>query len=328
MSGIPVYTGCWQDHSRGQILGDTVTLDIRWGSHLIAALSTFIGLVGTVLWSLVAFAIHQCRAAPDSEDAVFFRQQVVYRNQASILDAFFDILKICWAWRRRKAVGKRVDGLERRPFLFSLPPLLIFMAFTAAGIFISEVAGPTYRSKNVKVGSSRCGYFSFDTSTADGARAFSLKKLNDTMTGRQYAKSCYHSNSTFTDCSIFPVQSLPYNSSLVECPFGADPSGQVSCLPGQGNALQMDTGLLDTNKYLGINTASANRLLIRNIVTCSPIRIHDYVEIATTDDANFPLWEIYLGPIPAISNYTSGYATHTRSDVVGYQITQLPIPKL
>jgi hypothetical protein len=321
MSAIPVYIGRWQDHSRGPILGATITLDVRWGGHLIAALSTFIGFVGTALWSLLAFAIHQYRAAPDSEDAVFFQQQVVYRNQASTLDAFLDLLKIFWAWRRRKAVGKRVNGLGRRSFLLSLPPFLIFAAFTIAGIFISEVAGPTYRSNNVKVGSSRCGYFSFDLSIADGARAFALKRLNDTMTGRQYAKSCYHSNSTFTDCSLFPVQSLPYNSSLVECPFGKDPSGQVSCLPDQGNALQMDTGLLDTDSYLGINAAPSNRLLIRNIVTCSPIRIQDYVEIATTDDANFPLWEVYLGPVLAVSNYTYSYATHTRSDIVGYQIT-------
>ena len=72
MSSVPVYIGRWQDHSRGQILGDTITLDVRWGGHLIAALSTFIGLVGTALWSLLAFAIHQYRAAPDNEDAVFF----------------------------------------------------------------------------------------------------------------------------------------------------------------------------------------------------------------------------------------------------------------
>jgi hypothetical protein len=86
----------------------------------------------------------------------FFQQQVVYRNQASTFDAFLDIVKIFWAWRRRKAVGKRVDELGRRSFIFSLPPLLIFAAFTAAGIFIGEVAGPTYRSNHVKIGGSRC----------------------------------------------------------------------------------------------------------------------------------------------------------------------------
>jgi hypothetical protein len=83
----------------------------------------------------------------------------------------------------------------------------------------------------------------------------------------------------------------------------------------------MDTGLLDTDRYLGINAAPANRLLIRNIVTCSPIRIHDYVEIATTNDANFPLWEIYLGPVPGISNIHTATRLIPRSDVVRYQTT-------
>jgi len=183
------------------------------------------------------------------------------------------------------------------------------------------VAGPTYRSNNVKVGSSRCGYFSFNTTTAEGVRAFELKTLNDTMTARQYSKNCYHSNSTFTDCSLLPVQSLPYNSSLVECPFGNDPSGEVSCLPDQGKALQMDTGLLDTDRHLGINAAPSNRLLVRSSLTCSPIRIHDYVEIDASDDPNFPLWAVYMGAVPGVSNFTYRYATHTRSDVVGYQIT-------
>src|SRR5271170_751064 len=108
MAAIPIYTGRWLDHSRGPILGDTVTLDVRWGGYLIAASSTFIGLVGTALWSLVALAIHQYRAGPDKQDAVFFQQQVVYRNQASTFDAFLEILRIFWSWRRRERVGKRV----------------------------------------------------------------------------------------------------------------------------------------------------------------------------------------------------------------------------
>lgn len=321
MSAIPIYTGRWHDHSRGSILGDTVTLDVRWGSYLIAALSTFIGLVGTALWSLLAFVIHQCRVSRDNEDAVYFQQQVVYRNQGSTIGAFLDLVKIFWAWRRKTDDGNRAHGLGRRSCMFSLPPLLIFAAFTAAGIFIGEVAGPTYRSNDVKIGSSRCGYFTFNIKTADGAQDLELKTVNDTMNGRQYSKNCYHSNSSFGDCSVFPVQSLPYSSSFVDCPFGNDPSGSKLCLPDQSRALQMDTGLLDTDRHLGINAAQVNRLLVRNTVTCSPIRVHDYIEIVATEDPNFPFWDFYMGPVLGISNYTYRYPTHTVSDIVGYQIT-------
>jgi len=322
MSSIPVYTGRWHDYSRSQILGDTITLDVRWGGYLIAALSTFIGLVGTALWSLIAFIIHQCRARPCEEDGVFFQQQVVYRNQGTPVGALLDLIEICWAWRSKRPHGQRVDRLKRRSCFYSLPPLLVFASFTAAGVFISEVAGPTYESKSVRIKSSRCGFFSYDISTVEGRRAEDLKAVNDTLSARQYAKTCYHSNVSFTDCALFPVQSLPYNSSLVPCPFGADPSGQNSCIPGSGEALQLDTGLLDTNQYLGINAAPQNRLLLRNTVTCSPIRIHDYVEVLNNTDPAFPSLQynmggIYLDP----SQWTYIYDTHARADVVSYQIT-------
>jgi hypothetical protein len=322
MSSIPVYIGRWQDHSRGQILGDTVTLDVRWGGYLIAALSTFVGLVGTALWSLTAFIVHQYRARPGEEDGVFFHQQVVYRNQGSTAGALLDLIKICWAWRSKRPEGPRVTRLKRRSCFYSLPPLLIFAVFTAAGVFISEVAGSTYGSNSVRVKSSRCGFFSYDTSTVEGRRAEDLKAVNDTLSSRQYAKTCYHSNATFSDCTLFPVQSLPYNSSMVQCPFGADPSGQNSCIPGSGEALQMDTGLLDTNQHLGINAAPENRLLFRNIVTCSPIRIRDYLEVLNNTDPAFPSLQYDMGSVyvtPGEGTYV--YDTHTRADEVAYQIT-------
>src|SRR5690348_12594028 len=100
MSSMPVYLGRWQDNSRPGILGDTVTLEVRWGVYLIAALSTFVGLVGTALWSIVAFSIHQCRAKPDNDNAVFFQQQIIYRNQGTPLGALLDLVGVCWAWRK------------------------------------------------------------------------------------------------------------------------------------------------------------------------------------------------------------------------------------
>ena len=322
MSSIPVYIGRWQDYSRNRILGDTVTLDVRWGGYLIAALSTFIGLVGTAVWSLLAFTIHQCRAGPDKEDGVFFQQQVVYRNQGSTWGAFWSLCKICCAWRYKKSTGRRVERLKRRSFIFSLPPLLVFVAFTAAGIFIGEVAGPTYRSNSVLAKTARCGVAGFESSR-EGASAGILKFVNDTLLARQYSKTCYNSNTTLADCSLYPVQSLPYESSLVQCPFGNDPSGQGSCIPGHQGALQMDTGLLDTNGHLGINAAPENRLLLRYVVTCSPVRVQDYLQIEnnTAEDAVYPLQVYNMGPIVNITGYTYTYDTHTAVDTVAYQIT-------
>jgi hypothetical protein len=166
----------------------------------------------------------------------------------------------------------RAIGRLKRSCFFSLPPFLVFAAFNAAGVFISEVAGPTYETNNVRIKRSRCGIWSYDTSTVEGSRAENLKVTNDTIAGRQYAKTCYQSNATLNDCALFPVQNLPYVTALVQCPFGADPSGVDSCITDLSQALQMDTGFLDSDRYLGINAAPNDRVLIRNVVTCSPVR--------------------------------------------------------
>jgi hypothetical protein len=58
-----------------------------------------------------------------------------------------------------------------------------------------------------------------------GFSAKGLKVVNDTLLGRGYTKTCYSSNTTLASCSLYPVQNLPYSSSLVECLFGDDPLG-------------------------------------------------------------------------------------------------------
>lgn len=84
----------------------------------------------------------------------------------------------------------------------------------------------------------------------------------------------------------------------------------------------MDTGYLDTNRHLGINAASGNRLLFRNVVTCSPIRIHDYLEVVNNTDSLYPRLQYNMGGISIDpDSYTYLYDTHTRADVVGYQLT-------
>ena len=84
----------------------------------------------------------------------------------------------------------------------------------------------------------------------------------------------------------------------------------------------MDTGLLDTNTYLGINAPPEDRLLTANVVTCSPIHVEDYLEVRNnTGDARFPRELYNMGAIKEITTYTYAYQTHTAVDTVGYQIT-------
>jgi len=328
MSSIPVYTGRWQDYSRGQFLGDTLTLEVKTGRYLITALATFVGLVGSAFWSLVAFAVHQLRAKPDSHDcggtyghdAVFIQHQVVYRTANSPLHAIWDVLRICFAWRRRKGAEPRVRRLKTRSILTAFPPILVFAGFTVAALLVANVAAPDYESSNVKVRQSQCGYVNFNTTTVEGQRAADLKAVNDTLNARAYAKNCYDLISPFAICSLYPVGRLPYTSSLVACPFGNDPSGEVLCLKGANGTLQLDTGLLDTSNYFGINVAKNNRLFVRKRVSCAPIRVDKY-EVVEKYDGGYPIYWYNMGYIDGDGdNFTYQYDTLVSLGSVPYQV--------
>jgi hypothetical protein len=282
-------------------------------------LSTFIGLVGTAFWAIIAFVVHQLRARDTANDGVFFQHQIIYRNQGTALGALTDLCLVCWNWRKKKSTGRRVSGLKQRTVYRSLPPIIIFLAFTATGVFVSEVAGPAYLSNNVRVKAARCGYWAFDTTSEDGYFAESHKSVNDTQAGRQYSRSCYHSDSISTNCGLYPMQMVPYNSSMVPCPFLNDPTGHELCKPSGNKALQ-DTGYLDTNNLFGINAASQDRLLFRNVVTCSPIRANAYLNTSNTDASGYTLWQFNMGGITKVTPYTYIYDTRTITDVASYQI--------
>ena len=294
-------------------------MEVKWGSYLITGLATFVGLVGSAVWTLVAFAVHQLRAKPGSHDAVYFQHQIVFRNDTSAPHAIFHLVKICFFWR-----GKQVRHLKRRSCFAVLSPVLVFAGFTLAGLFVGQVAIPDYLSNNVKVGNSTCGFVDFNETSEAGLRGFDIKQVNATFNTRAYAKNCYELNSQVADCSLYPVPRLPYTSSFAHCPFGNDPSGEVLCIPGAEGALQLDTGLLDTCGYLGINVAKKDRVLFRKRVTCSPIRVHDYVVVVQPQTTDMPILQYNMGYVvgdPANSNFTYSYNAYAGIDNIGYQIT-------
>lgn len=318
MSSLSIYTGFWHDYSRGEVLEWTLTLSVRWSGYLLAALTTFIGFVGACFWDVLAFAIHQWRAKADEADGVYFQQQVIYRNPSSPLGTLSQLFKVGWAWRAQKNGLNSATRSKRRSFYLSLPPLLVFVAFTAAGIFVGEITSPTYKGNNVKVRPIRCGMVVYNITTTTGFRAARLKTVDDTLAARAYATNCYGKPSSLVTCSLYPKISLPYDVTSVDCPFGNDPAGQQLCIPSQ--ALSADTGLLDSNDYLGINTAKKNRVLFRKSATCSPIRIQGYSEISKEITSGFAVYEYYMGPVGKVSNWTFLYDSHTQADNVGYQI--------
>jgi hypothetical protein len=157
-----------------------------------------------------------------------------------------------------------------------LPPLAVFLVFSAAAVLVSEVAGKSYESNQVRVNPARCGYWAFQAESVDRRSTQLLENANDTLAARVYARSCYKTGAASAACSLYPQQSLSYTLALVACPFGRDPAGEATCLLPGNQALQLDTGLLDTNNA-GINSRKENRVQIRKVNICSPFHAINYI---------------------------------------------------
>ena len=82
----------------------------------------------------------------------------------------------------------------------------------------------------------------------------------------------------------------------------------------------MDTGYLDTNDIFGINSVLTDRLLFRNVVTCSPIWADAYLDMSLHDLSGYAVWQFNMGGVKDVSSYSYQYDTRTIEDVASYQI--------
>lgn len=52
-----VQTGAWINHTKGRVLGATITLDAERSVLLIAFFALFVRLVGSHLWSIICYLV-------------------------------------------------------------------------------------------------------------------------------------------------------------------------------------------------------------------------------------------------------------------------------
>ena len=84
---------------------------------------------------------------------------------------------------------------------------------------------------------------------------------------RIYSRACYNTTSDTSSpmCEAFTKKAIPYDSHRnVSCPFDSQ-----ACIYKNEN-LQMDTGSIDTNTVLGMNTNKDN-VHFRKVTTCAPL---------------------------------------------------------
>lgn len=128
-----ILTGYWTDWSYGAIRGACLTLSSESAGYLIAFVALFNGWVGTGVWKLFAFLIHEYRSTTNSRDGAFHQFQAALRNSTKSgfpLTAF----RIGMAWRGR------VEAPVSRAARLMLAPTAISMLFSALSILSSRLA--------------------------------------------------------------------------------------------------------------------------------------------------------------------------------------------
>jgi hypothetical protein len=329
MSSSPsVYIGKWTDHSHGQIMGSSITVTDQHGDYIISFLALFVGsFVMAAFWAIIRFIVHYCRAPRTESDGFRCQQQIVYRNNSDPLDAAMELFSICLAWKPFSSSKYRREAKVRRRSMWLLIPLVIFLSFQVAGILTSQIASSAYESSDVLVKPGNCGIWLYDYKSTNGVKGYELKVLNDTLTGRAYARSCYSTDFSSVNpvsCSFYTVKNLFYNSTAGDCPFGdGEPfpfESGICSINGNKESLVMDTGPLDSNDDFGINAPPKDRVKYRKQTTCSPVSVDGFSSVCTSPVASGLLYECYnLGPFQG-QKYTYLYNPLALEANTGYQI--------
>ena len=250
----------WINWAQGHVRGATLTTGITSGAILVAFLALLIQFTGVRLWGIVRFTIHQIKVTKKLQDGLYHQQQVVLRN-SSPADAAWSFVQLGWAWRPR----------IRNSVTRSLPLAFVALVFSIAFILtaILSAAAATSQGDEVLISSPYCGQLNFAatnlTTITNYFTDYATKSMSDSVS---YARSCYASEGTdrtWQDCSTFPVPRLPTTQRNVTCPFDTD----ICRAP----AVQLDTGLMDSDLAFGVNAPPKNRIGFRKVTTCAPIEV-------------------------------------------------------
>lgn len=283
---VTVRTGYWADYEFDGLLVHRLTLSSQHALVLIAVLSVFDALVGNFAWTLISTVIFQARATERPRDTLFHQQQILLRNASDAWTFTRQAIKLGWSWRKSTGV--------KRPLLrtWGLAFLAAFVAlsFAAAGIGSSRIAS----TGDVLIISGNCGYFDYPMTETKKELALVWDVADSWQHGialraLSYAQNCYPDPTNMTiqgmndslttssattplaDCNVFTKSTLAWNYRTGHpCPFGN------ACSVNDTDIIRIESGLLNSQDDLGINTTPENRIAIRRIETCSPLTLDGY----------------------------------------------------
>ena len=320
-SNITVYTGPWMNWTKGPIYGGTITLTLRDASILVSFFALFVRLVGSHLWSILCYLLHQWRSKQGNRDAFHHQHQALLRNSSSAATTLWLWLKVGWAWRSETL----------HPVFHSMAfvaiGILYIAAFGIAGLFSSRIV---ITDHSVLVRSDVCGAwpipdqfakFNFNnlSSTPDVAQereSYAINTRHDLTESLAYVQDCYPVAAPY--CAGYIVAALNQTIKMnASCPFD-----DSLCLT---EAIEIDTGYLDSAIDLGINAKPADRVWYRKVISCAVLSTDssfatskvgpDPNDAAYPDDDEMYFW---YGPDKQGDDYTQSFSNYTTNGTYDY----------
>lgn len=308
-----IHQGFWVNWTKGRPLGATLTLEPQNAAVLIAITAVFVQLVGSQLWKILVFLLHQFRASRDSRDGLYHQQQVILRNSGTELGVVWQLIRVGFAWRHHHNIKS-----TRRSLPLILSAFLHFAAFNVASIFSSRLldAGDEVLSR-----SPFCGTFNETYLASMGTNGIISMPNSQNVEYLAYIQARYEQSQQYVEfcstpsavCRQLPQQTLPWTEKIdASCPFAAK-----VCLPGLDQSIVIDTGLLSSHRHFGINSPVADRVQYRKVTTCTILNDAEYISdwknisIANTTTTKRVV-DAFYGPNPiADRNATFSYSEWT-----------------
>jgi hypothetical protein len=179
---------------------------------------------------------------------------------------------------------KSARHLFIRVFPILLFSLLSIGAFTALTYFLPQITAAM--SDQVLLLGNNCGIISESAAELDDFEK-SLTILNPYLSSQisdaeNYAQQCYSGSSQALQCSAFVADRIPSTiDNIAECPF----QGGICRL--NASNIKLDTGLIDFNKYFGINIPPDESISVRQSLHCAPLVTDGYTSSHRVADRNY-----------------------------------------
>ncbi|KAI5861300.1 hypothetical protein GGS23DRAFT_576140 [Durotheca rogersii] len=270
-----IYTGIWTDWAEGNnwMLISKITISSRVAGVLTSVLTLYISLAASQLWYLTAYTIHCIRQGVTRSECapILQQQQVILKACLPAPSAATRFTYLFWANRSAPS-----------SLLSSLPLILLATLYAVgsivAGLYSSQIVNSS--SLVVLLNSSNCGYVNPDTSAASGDIEVAVDRyyLNTLTMATALSRQCY--NATDTElCGPFVQPTLNWTTNWkARCPFH-----ESMC---DGPAIELDTGLINSNTALGLNSPLEDQVNLRKITTCAPITQDGYTTTAKVNASN------------------------------------------